>query len=83
MSFYFICYNAARFIYNVRIYLTFGNYFVHLEEHYFKMNVFYNFAASEKYHWWVDIPVDLKLHLWHTRFRPILTFGRETVYLKI
>ena len=26
-------------------------------------------------------PVDLKLHLWHTICRPILTFGLETVYL--
>ena len=27
------------------------------------------------------LPVDLKLHLWHTICRPILTFGLETVYL--
>ena len=28
-----------------------------------------------------DLPVDLKLHLWHTMCRPILTFELETVYL--
>ena len=27
------------------------------------------------------LPVDLKLHLWHTICRPILTFRLETVYL--
>ena len=27
------------------------------------------------------LPVDQKLHLWHTICRPILTFGLETVYL--
>ena len=27
------------------------------------------------------IPVDLKLHLWHTICRPILIFGLETVHL--
>ena len=27
------------------------------------------------------LPFDLKLHLWHTICRPILTFGLETVYL--
>ena len=27
------------------------------------------------------LPVDLKLHLWHTICHPILTFGLETVYL--
>ena len=27
------------------------------------------------------LPVDLKLHLWHTICRTILTFGVETVYL--
>ena len=27
------------------------------------------------------LPVDLRLHLWHTICRPILTFGLETVYL--
>ena len=27
------------------------------------------------------LPVDLKLHLWHTICRPILTFGLKTVYL--
>ena len=26
------------------------------------------------------LPVDLKLHLWHTICRPLLTFGLETVY---
>ena len=27
------------------------------------------------------MPVDLKLHFWHTICRPILIFGLETVYL--
>ena len=27
------------------------------------------------------LPVDLKLHFWHTICRPILIFGLETVYL--
>ena len=29
----------------------------------------------------VGMPVDLKLHFWHTICRPILIFGLETVYL--
>ena len=30
---------------------------------------------------YLGLPVDLKLHLWHTICRPVLTFGLETVYL--
>ena len=30
---------------------------------------------------YTGLPVDLKLHLWHSSCRPILTFGLETVYL--
>ena len=28
-----------------------------------------------------DLSVDLKLHLWHTMCRPVLTFRLETAYL--